>query len=71
MSIVGCLPFCHGKGKSYEAKKKDKELTQMLKKWKQEEQERVQILMLGIGESGKSTITKQMKIIHINGFSDA
>ena len=24
----------------------------------------------GTGESGKTTVTKQMKIIHIHGFSD-
>lgn len=27
------------------------------------------ILLLGSGESGKSTIVKQMKILHLNGYS--
>lgn len=29
-----------------------------------------QLLLLGTGESGKTTIIKQMKILHINGFSE-
>lgn len=30
----------------------------------------VKILLLGTGESGKSTVLKQMKILHVQGFSE-
>ena len=33
-------------------------------------EEAVKILLLGTAESGKTTIIKQMRILHINGYTD-
>lgn len=44
----------------------EKELKEDKKRFDQE----VKLLLLGAGESGKSTVAKQMKIIHLNGFSE-
>lgn len=44
----------------------DKQIEEDSKKFRKE----CKILLLGSGESGKSTIVKQMKIIHQNGFTE-
>lgn len=53
-----------------EAHKRDKEIAKALKTDGKAFQSEIRLLLLGAGESGKSTIAKQMKIIHNKGFSE-
>jgi len=52
-----------------DAKKVSKKIDQKLKDDHEKAMREVKLLLLGAGESGKSTIVKQMKIIHENGYS--
>lgn len=61
-----------GSGISAEDKelaKRSKELEKKLQEDVDKEAKTVKLLLLGAGESGKSTIVKQMKIIHQDGYS--
>nr|XP_015197928.1 PREDICTED: guanine nucleotide-binding protein G(t) subunit alpha-2-like [Lepisosteus oculatus] len=62
-----------GSGASAEDKelaKRSKELEKKLQEDADKESKTVKLLLLGAGESGKSTIVKQMKIIHQDGYSE-
>ncbi|MCJ1387079.1 hypothetical protein MMC17_010208 [Xylographa soralifera] len=48
--------------------KKNAEIEKILRKDKKQQAKNVKILLLGAGESGKSTILKQMRLIYANGF---
>ncbi|KAH9496071.1 hypothetical protein Btru_012634 [Bulinus truncatus] len=66
----GCASFGgENDAEATRARERDIELSHMLSKLHKEESQKLKLLLLGTGESGKSTITKQMKIIHINGFT--
>uniref|UniRef100_A0A8C3V7L5 G protein subunit alpha transducin 2 n=1 Tax=Catharus ustulatus TaxID=91951 RepID=A0A8C3V7L5_CATUS len=61
-----------GSGASAEDKemaKRSKELEKKLQEDADKEAKTVKLLLLGAGESGKSTIVKQMKIIHQDGYT--
>lgn len=64
--------LCGGAASSAEEKERrqhTKELDSELLKEKKRNAKQVKLLLLGAGDSGKSTISKQMKVIHLNGFS--
>ncbi|KAJ6462500.1 G-protein alpha subunit [Mycena sanguinolenta] len=63
MGVCVSQPDCASKSRSHEI---DRQLDTDLKRHRRE----CKILLLGSGESGKSTIMKQMKILHQSGFTE-
>lgn len=61
---------CNQSEEQREATSRSKEIEKSLKQDGDKAQKQVKLLLLGAGESGKSTIVKQMKIIHDHGFSE-
>ncbi|KAJ1563965.1 guanine nucleotide-binding protein subunit alpha, partial [Nowakowskiella sp. JEL0078] len=53
-----------------ELRKRNDDIENQLKKERLNLRNEVKMLLLGAGESGKSTILKQMKLIHDNGYNN-
>uniref|UniRef100_A0A915ACQ2 Guanine nucleotide-binding protein G(s) subunit alpha n=1 Tax=Parascaris univalens TaxID=6257 RepID=A0A915ACQ2_PARUN len=72
MRLMGCM-VGHSStvgDEEREQRKVNKQIEEQLQKDKQLLRATHRLLLLGAGESGKSTIVKQMRILHINGFSE-
>ena len=64
------IPGSDDQAKLREQRRKNKLITQELKLEKLKYERTHRLLLLGAGESGKSTIVKQMELAFLNGFSD-
>lgn len=62
----GCLTLDREESK---ARRHSEEIDRQLGELAKQERNVIKILLLGAGESGKSTLVKQMKIIHNDGFT--
>ncbi|PAV83624.1 hypothetical protein WR25_21655 [Diploscapter pachys] len=71
MGLMGCVSGAAADSEGREARKVNKQIEEQLAKDKQVMRATHRLLLLGAGESGKSTIVKQMRILHINGFNEA
>ncbi|KAK9510858.1 hypothetical protein O3M35_005554 [Rhynocoris fuscipes] len=70
---MGCFGSAASRADHEETKRgkeTNKKINQQLQKDKQVYRATHRLLLLGAGESGKSTIVKQMKILHVNGFTE-
>lgn len=66
-----CFPKAGGNAltrSTSEERRKNAEIDKLLRRDKKVQAKQVKILLLGAGESGKSTILKQMRIIYSEGF---
>eukprot|EP00298_Acanthocystis_sp_HF-20_P011580 c19463_g1_i1.p1 GENE.c19463_g1_i1~~c19463_g1_i1.p1 ORF type:complete len:351 (+),score=82.04 c19463_g1_i1:34-1086(+) len=63
------MGFCTVSGGTKAEKAQNKEIDDSMRNSMRDEAKVMKILLLGTGESGKSTIFKQMKIIHQSGYN--
>ncbi|XP_026999897.1 guanine nucleotide-binding protein subunit alpha-14-like [Tachysurus fulvidraco] len=64
------MDCCCMSGEEREAQRIHQEIERQISKSKKQVEKEVKLLLLGTGESGKSTFIKQMRIIHGKGYSE-
>merc|ERR1711862_1049237 len=67
------MGICNSKANyavSPEEKRQNKAIEKELRDEKRSKEQRVILLLLGAGESGKSTFAKQMKILFLDGYTE-
>eukprot|EP00053_Salpingoeca_punica_P001783 m.34884 g.34884 ORF g.34884 m.34884 type:complete len:356 (-) comp11213_c0_seq2:68-1135(-) len=69
MSLTRCLGGCMLTEEQQEVRRASSEIDSRLRDMNKQALREVKLLFLGAGESGKSTLIKQLKIIHGGGFS--
>nr|XP_055031282.1 guanine nucleotide-binding protein subunit alpha-13-like [Misgurnus anguillicaudatus] len=67
-TAIGCIPNCLRSYSEVDQIRKSKEIDESLSREKTYVEKMVKILLLGAGESGKSTLLKQMRIIYGQDF---
>lgn len=61
--------MCFGRKPQDPGRQRNDEIERQLRHDRKKMQKEVKLLLLGAGESGKSTVLKQMRVIHAGGFT--
>ncbi|EDW90735.1 G protein alpha q subunit [Drosophila yakuba] len=69
LARMGCMDCCLSE-EDREARRVSRDIEKVLRAEKKKARRELKLLVLGTGESGKTTFIKQMRLIHGDGFSD-